>query len=79
MNIILPLLAVVDASNAVGLLINILIVVLIFSLAFWVIAKMGVPEPVNLVLRVIVGVIALLWLLSMVGAFGGHPFLVWHG
>ena len=51
--------AVVVASDSTGTLINILIVALIFSLAFWVIGKMGVPEPINMILRVIVGIVAL--------------------
>jgi hypothetical protein len=74
-----PLLAdVVVASDSTGTLINILIVALIFSLAFWVIGKMGVPEPINLILRVIVGIIALVWLLNLFGAVGGHPFVLYH-
>ncbi len=69
---------VVTSSDAPGTLINILIVALIFSLAFWVIGKMGVPEPVNMILRVIVGIIALIWLLNLFGALGGHPFVLYH-
>ncbi len=70
--------AVVVASDSTGTLINILIVALIFSLAFWVIGKMGVPEPINMILRVIVGIVALIWLLNLFGALGGHPFVLYH-
>jgi hypothetical protein len=70
--------AVVVASDSTGLLINLLIVALIIALAFWVVGKMGLPEPVGLILRIIVGVIALIWLLNLFGAMGGHPFVLYH-
>ena len=70
--------AVVVASDSTGLLINLLINVVIIALAFWVIGKMALPEPVGLILRVIVGIIALLWLLNLFGAMGGHPFVLYH-
>lgn len=70
--------AVVIASDSTGLLINLLIIALIFSLAFWVIGKMALPEPVSMILRIIVGVIALIWLLNLFGAMGGHPFVLYH-
>jgi len=74
----IPFADVVVASGASGTLINILIMALIFSLAFWVIGKMGVPEPIGLILRVIVGIVALVWLLNLFGALGGHPFVLYH-
>jgi hypothetical protein len=70
--------AVVVTSDAPSTLINILIIALIFALAFWVIGKMGVPEPINMILRVIVGLVALVWLLNLFGALGGHPFVLYH-
>jgi hypothetical protein len=70
--------AVVVTSDSTGLLINLLIVALIIALAFWVVGKMGLPEPVGLILRIIVGVIALIWLLNLFGAMGGHPFVLYH-
>jgi hypothetical protein len=74
-----PLLgAVVVTSDGGSLLINILIVALIFALAFWVIGKMAVPEPINLIFRVIVGIVALIWLLNLFGALGGSPFVIYH-
>jgi hypothetical protein len=69
---------VVVATDSAGLLINLLIDALIFSLAFWVIGKMGLPEPIGMILRAIVGVIALIWLLNLFGAMGGHPFVLYH-
>ncbi len=37
---------------------------------------MGIPEPMGLIARVIVGIIAILVLLGCLGAFGGHPLVL---
>jgi Co/Zn/Cd efflux system component len=70
--------ATVVASDTGGLLINILILAVVLIVAFWIIGKMAAPNPIGTILRVIVGVIGLIWLLNLVGAVGGHPFMVYH-
>jgi len=72
-----PLAAVV-ASDTTGLLINILILAIVLIVAFWIIGKMAAPNPIGTILRVIVGVLGLIWLLNLVGAVGGHPFVIYH-
>lgn len=73
-----PLAAVVVASDTTALAINIVILVIVLIVAFWIIGKMAAPNPVGTILRVIVGVLGLIWLLNLVGAVGGHPFLIYH-
>lgn len=47
------------------LLVNILILVLLAGLVWWIIGVMGLPEPFNKVVRVIVAVILVLILIGM--------------
>jgi hypothetical protein len=70
--------AVVVATDATGLIVNILILALVLVVAFWIIGKMAAPDPIGTILRVIVGVIGLIWLLNLVGAVGDHPFMIYH-
>jgi len=70
--------AVVVTSDTSGLLINILILAIVLIVAFWIIGKMAAPDPIGVILRIIVGVLGLLWLLNLVGAVGGHPFVLYH-
>jgi hypothetical protein len=72
-----PLAAIV-ASDTTGLLINILILAIVLVVAFWIIGKMAAPNPIGTILRVIVGILGLLWLLNLVGAVGTHPFVIYH-
>lgn len=54
-----------------SLLISLLVLALVVFVAFYVIGMMGIPDPMNLILRVIVGIIALVYLLNMVGGIPG--------
>jgi len=56
----------------ISLLIWIIIVGCIFSLIWWLVAQLGLPEPFNKVARVVVALIAILLLLNVV--FGLVPF-----
>jgi hypothetical protein len=69
---------VVVTSDTTGLLINIVILAVVLVIAFWIVGKMAAPDPIGVILRIIVGVIGLLWLLNMMGAVGGHPFIIYH-
>jgi Co/Zn/Cd efflux system component len=69
---------VVASSDTAGLLINILILAIVLVVAFWIIGKMAAPNPISTILRLIVGIIGLIWLLNLVGAIGGHPFMIYH-
>ncbi len=47
------------------MIITILIAVLVLFVAFWVIGEMALPSPINMVARVVVGIIGLIYLLSI--------------
>ncbi|MEY2873710.1 MAG: hypothetical protein RLZZ373_1081 [Pseudomonadota bacterium] len=61
--------------NPIVILFLLLILVVVGWIAFWVVGQMGVPEPINMVLRVIIGVILLLVLLGMVSGYINVPYL----
>ena len=55
--------------NLVNLLVTVLILALIFSLVWWVLGQMPMPEPFRMVVNVILGIICVLVLLGLL--FGG--------
>lgn len=52
---------------SLGLLIFVLIVALIVFVAFWIVDRIGFPDPINWIVKAIVGLIALVALLSKLG------------
>lgn len=60
----------------VHLLIWILVLGLIFYLAYWVLSLIPMPEPFGVVARVILGIIALLLLISILLPMVGSPPLI---
>lgn len=54
-------------TGIVGLLLTILLLVLIVYIALWLISQIGAPEPIGLILRAIVVVIALVFLAHRMG------------
>lgn len=50
-----------------SILISLLVMLLIFYLAWWAINKMAVPEPARTVIVVVFAIIAIVWLLQFVG------------
>ena len=65
------LLAALDTSSGglIHLLIALVVAALIFWLIWWIIDWMGLPAPIGMVVRVLVGLIAILILLHFVGLF----------
>jgi predicted tellurium resistance membrane protein TerC len=52
---------------------------LIFWLLWWLIAYVGLPEPFNKVARVVVAVVAVLFLISVLLGLAGKPVIKWSG
>lgn len=57
------------------MLVTLVIVGLIFWLVFWFIDYVGVPEPFNKVIRVVVGLAALVYLIDFLMSLNGHPLI----
>ncbi len=51
----------------ITLLINILILCLVLGLVVWIIRVIGLPEPFGKIALAVVGLIAIVWLLGLVG------------
>jgi len=67
----------IDASSLIGILIYIIIIGCVFGLLWWLVGYIGLPEPFNKVARVVLAVIAVLFLISILLSFIGHPVLKW--
>jgi ABC-type multidrug transport system permease subunit len=61
----------------IDLLITLVIAGLIFYLLFWFIGYIGLPAPFDKVARVIVALVALVFLLNLLTGLGGHEFINW--
>lgn len=63
----------ISGAAMVSILINLVIVGLIFWLVWWFIGYVGVPEPFNKVLRVIVALFAMVFLINLLLGMMGTP------
>lgn len=51
----------------VSFLISVLVLAVIVFVAFWIVDATGVPYPINMIIKVIVGILALVFLLQKSG------------
>ncbi len=65
----------IASSGLVGLLVMLVIAGLIFYLIWWFLGVVGLPAPFDKVARVIVGLVALIFLIDLLMRVGGHPLL----
>lgn len=63
----------IATSGLTGLLVTLVIAGLIFWLIWWFLGFIGLPEPFNKVAQVIVGLVALVFLIDILLRVGGHP------
>jgi hypothetical protein len=66
-------------SGAALLSVLVLLVIggLICWLLWWFIGYVGIPEPFNKVARVIVALVAVVFLINLLLTLGGHPLVRW--
>lgn len=74
---LLILAAVISGSALVTAFIWIIIAALICWALWWFIGYVGLPEPFNKILRVLVALFALLVVINVLLALAGHPFISW--
>jgi len=65
--------ATVSLDGLIQLVIYLVIIGLVLWLVWWLIGFAGIPEPFNKVARVVVGLVAVLILISILLGFIGHP------
>lgn len=69
------ILAALSVGGLVPLLINIVVVGLILWLLYWLIGYVGLPEPFAKVARVILAVVAVIWLINLLLGLTGNAFI----
>ena len=65
----------IDGSGLLSLLVTLVIVGLILWLCWWFISYIGLPEPFNKVARVLIALVALVFLINLLLGFLGTPFI----
>lgn len=67
----------IQLSDLVPLLIQLVIVGLILWLLVWFVGWAGIPEPFAKVARVLIGLVGLIYLINLLLSISGHPLVVW--
>jgi hypothetical protein len=65
----------VTSSALVTLLITLVILGLVVWVVFWGLGQIGVPEPFNKIIRAIIIIVVVVYLVSVLMGFAGHPLL----
>ncbi len=65
----------VSLDSLVSVLIYVVVAGLIFWLLWWLVGYVGLPEPFNKVARVILAVVAVVFLINLLLSFAGHPLI----
>ena len=65
--------ATIDGSGLLSLLVYLVVVGLIFWVIWWFLGYVGVPEPFNKVIRVILGLVALIIVINLLLGLIGSP------
>ena len=66
----------ISGSGLISLLVGIIVVGLIFYLLWWLIGYCGLPEPFNKVARVILAVVAVIFLINVLLQVAGMTPIV---
>lgn len=67
----------ITASALLMLLVYIIVAGLVFYLLYWLIAQVGLPEPFDKVARVILALVAVIFLIGVLMSLAGHPLIAW--
>jgi len=63
--------------SLLGLLVTLILFALVASIVYWIVGVIAPPEPIRKIIYVCLGLIALIWVFSLFGAFGdGHRYLI---
>lgn len=68
-------LAALSLGGLVPFLVELIVVGLIVWLLWWLIGYIGLPEPFNKVARVVIAVIAVLWVINALLGLSGNSFI----
>lgn len=65
----------ISGSALLTLVVTLVIVGLIFWLVIWFVDYAGVPEPFNKVIKVVVGLVVVVYLINVLLGISGHPLI----
>lgn len=71
----LALAASISLNGLLELVVYIVVVGLIFWCIWWFLGYVGVPEPFNKVIRVVIGLVALIIVINLLLGLVGTPFI----
>lgn len=67
--------ATVSVDSLVSTVVYLVIIALIFWAIWWFLGYVGVPEPFNKVIRVLIGLAALVIVVNILLGMAGHPLV----
>ncbi len=73
----IPFLALISGSGLLALLIQLIIVALIFWVIMWGLSQVGIPEPFNKVIRVVLVIAACIIVINALLSLTGSGFIQW--
>lgn len=71
-------LAIISGEIAISAVIVIVVAGLICWLLWWFIGFCGLPEPFNKIARIVIALVALVFLINALLGFTGHPLFFWN-
>jgi hypothetical protein len=71
------LLAVISGQQLINLVIWLIVAAVIFWLVNWLIDYIGIQEPFNKIIKVILAIFCVLICINALLALGGHPLVSW--
>ena len=63
-------------GGLLSLLVYVVIIGLIFWLVWWFVDYVALPDPFNKVVKVILGLVALIFLINVLLSLAGHPMAI---
>lgn len=75
MNAILAFTSSFNSGDLGNLLIELVVAGLIFFVLWWALGAIGIPEPFNKVVRVVIVLVACIWLIDILLSLNGHHFI----
>lgn len=73
----IPLIAANSGSGLLSILIQIIVAGLIFWLLLWLLTFVGLPEPFMKVAKVILAVVAVIFVINLLLSLTGSAFIQW--
>lgn len=66
-----------SGGGLIQLLVSLVVAGLIFWLVIWFVAWCGIPEPFAKIIKVIIGLVVLIFVIDVLLGLGGHNFIRW--